>query len=496
MEPYIIGIDMGTGSTKAIAMNYAGEVTYTAQVPYPTLHPKQGYHEQAPELIWQAFLKCIFRITEHLKKSPDAVSLSSAMHSVIPVDKSGNALMNMIIWADNRSASIATKIHQSSSAEMIYEQTGTPIHAMSPLCKIHWLKDHEPDIFKNTFKFISIKEYIWYKLFKRFEVDYSIASATGLMDIEKLTWNENALDLTLIKTDQLSSLVNSNYHTTCTDNNLCKQMGVAGGTPFFIGASDGCLANVGSFATEDGFMALTIGTSGAVRVTRKAPMLNFKAMTFNYRLDDTSYICGGPTNNGGLILKWYAENFLGSKLDTANDYTLLFNTLIKSKPGAEGLIFLPYILGERAPIWNSEACGVFFGMRGYHNQPHFTRAVIEGISMALYDIAHSMIETGLSIKQIHVSGGFVHSEQWLQILANIFGRKICLINTADASAIGAAYLAMKALGLIDDYKQLKPKEITEILPQQEYLATYQQLFGRYRNLYNSIAEHMTTENNY
>jgi gluconokinase len=495
MKPYTIGIDLGTGSAKAIAVNYAGEVIDTVQAPYPTLHPQPGYHEQDPELIWQAFMKCISRITGQLKKSPDAVALSSAMHSVIPVDKNGHALMNMIIWADHRSASVATKILQSSSAEMIYEQTGTPIHAMAPLCKIQWLKDHEPDLFKRTFKFISIKEYIWYKLFRRFEVDYSIASATGLMDIEKLTWNENALDLACIKTDQLSNLVNAHYKATCSDGNLCKEMGIMGGTPFFIGASDGGLANVGSFATEEGFMALTIGTSGAVRVTRKAPMLNFKAMTFNYRLDDTTYICGGPTNNGGIILKWYAENFSGNKLDTANDYTLLFKTLTKSKPGAEGLIFLPYILGERAPIWNSDACGVFFGMRGYHTQSHFTRAVIEGISIALYDIAHSMMDSGLSIKQIHVSGGFVHSEQWLQILANIFGKKICLINTADASAVGAAYLAMNSLGLIDDYNQLKPKEITEFLPQQEYLATYQQLFGRFRDLYHSVAEHMTVENN-
>lgn len=495
MDPYLIGIDIGTGSAKAIAMNYVGDVIHTAQVSYPTLHPKQGYHEQVPEIIWQAFLKCIFLITQHQEKSPVAVSLSSAMHSIIPVDKNGHALMQMIIWADNRSASIATKIHQSSAAEMIYEQTGTPIHAMSPLCKLQWLKTHEPDLFNNTFKFISIKEFIWYKLFKRFEVDYSIASATGLLDIEKLTWNENALDVAMIKTEQLSTLVNPTHHLSSMDDNLCKQMGVSEGTPFFIGASDGCLANVGSFATDEGVMALTIGTSGAVRITRKSPILNFEAMTFNYRLDDTAYICGGPTNNGGVILKWYAENFLGKKLENPGDYALLLNTLIKSNPGSEGLIFLPYVLGERAPIWNSDACGVFFGIRGHHNQSHFTRAVIEGISMALYDIAHRMIENGLSFKQIHVSGGFIHSHVWLQILANIFGKKICLINTADASAIGAAYLAMKALGLIDHYNQLKPKEFTEILPQQEFLTTYQQLFERYQNLYNSIADNMSSENN-
>ena len=489
MEPYVIGIDLGTGSAKAIAMNHAGEVMDTAQVGYPTLKPKLNYQEQAPELIWQAFIKCISRITSSREKSPDAIALSSAMHSVIPVDEKGNALMNMIIWADNRSASNATRIHQSASGKTIYEQTGTPIHAMTPLCKIQWLQENEPALFARTARFISIKEFIWHKLFGTYEVDYSIASATGLMDIESLSWSAEAMRTCGIHDSQLSTLVNSDHSRACIDGEHCRELGISSGTQFVIGASDGCLANVGSFATEEGYMALTIGTSGAVRVARNRPMRNFKAMTFNYRLDDATYICGGPTNNGGVILKWYAENVLNKKLETANDYALFFKNL-SDKPGADGLIFLPYILGERAPIWNSNACGVFFGMQGHHHQAHFNRALIEGISMALFDIAHGMIDAGLSIKQIHVSGGFVHSEEWLQILANTFGKKICLINTADASAIGAAFLAMKHLGIIRDYKAWKPQEIKEILPQPEYLSTYQDLFLKYRNLYERVADLM------
>lgn len=482
MDSYVIGIDLGTGSAKAIAMTHTGEVMDTAQVAYPTLHPKNGYHEQAPELIWQAFMKCISRITAARNKTPDAISLSSAMHSVIPLDHSGNPLMNMIIWADNRSAANATHIHRSPVAQVIYEETGTPIHAMTPLCKIHWLRENEPELFRKTAKFISMKEYVWYKLFHQYEVDYSIASATGLMDIEKLIWNDHALQMDGITSDQLSVLVNTNHRRTCSDTALCSSMGISTTTPFFIGASDGCLANVGSFAIEDGYMALTIGSSGAVRVTRKKTMLNFKAMTFNYRLDESTYVCGGPTNNGGVILKWYAENLLGRKLHTDSDYDELFDALTKTSPAAEGLVFLPYILGERAPIWNSDACGVFFGIRGYHRQSHFSRAVIEGISMALYDIAHNMIETGWSVKQIHVSGGFVQSEPWLQILTNIFGKKMCLINTADASAVGAAFLALKSLGVISDYLSLKPTEWREFLPEPEHMEVYHSLFLKYRNL--------------
>ena len=493
MKPYVIGIDLGTGSAKAIAIDSAGNVIDTAQMAYPTIQPEPGFQEQDPESIWLAFLQCISAITRRLQNAPEAVSLSSAMHSVIPVDGKGRALMNMMIWADNRSAAIATEIHGLPIGKNIYEETGTPIHAMTPLCKIRWLRDHARDIFSKTAKFLSIKEYVWFRLFNEYEADYSIASATALMSIERLMWHEDSLSTASIRKDQLSTLVNTDHQRKCSDAALLAAMGIGESTVFVIGASDGCLANIGSFATQEGEMALTIGTSGAVRVTRKKPMLNFKAMTFNYRLDESTYVCGGPINNGGIALKWYAEKLLGKMLVTAGDYAVLLEALKKTTPGADGLIFLPYILGERAPIWNSDACGVFFGMRAHHKEMHFTRAVVEGISTSLYDITHNMIEAGLQITQINVSGGFVHSEQWLQLLADLFGKKVCLVNTADASAIGAAYLAMKHLGMISDYQQLKPKEITAFAPDPGHMAGYRNLFVKYRKVYASVAALMTAD---
>lgn len=493
MESYVIGVDVGTGSTKGIAMRENGKVVDTAQVHYPTLQPETGYQEQAPEVIWQAFLKCIARISANQSHSPVAICLSSAMHGVIPVDRQGVPLMNMMTWADNRSAAIATRIHRSAAGQLLYEQSGTPLHAMTPLCKIQWIRENEKTIFAKTTRFISIKEYIWFKLFGHYEIDYAIASATGLFNIQDLVWNDLSLDVAGITSGKLSLAVNADHVRHCRDQELCRQLGLRVGTPFYIGASDGCLANVGSFATEDGFMALTIGTSGAVRVTRTRPMLNYKAMTFNYRLDENTFVCGGPTNNGGIVLKWYAENFLRRKLETAADYDLLLNGLTDSRPGGEGLVFLPYILGERAPVWNSAACGVFFGIRGHHRQADLTRAVIEGISMALFDITQNMIDAGLDIKQIHVSGGFVRSEEWLQILADLFGKKICLINTADASAIGAAFLALKAQGAVGDYLDLKPRECKEFLPDPRHMDAYRKLFVKYREVYSHVSPLMTDE---
>jgi len=484
---YIIGIDIGTGSTKAVAISISGDPVHTEQVAYPTLNPEPNFSEQAPELIWQAFVKCIQRTITALQKEPYAVGLSSAMHSVIPVDKHGNALMNMITWADNRSSSIAKHIKDSDKGHTIYEKSGTPIHAMAPLCKIIWLKENKPDLFNQVYKFISIKEYIWFKLFGAYEVDHSIASATGLFDIETLNWNSTSLELCGINNEMLGYPVPVDHTRQNVTADILKTLS---SVPFLIGGSDGCMANIGSCAIEPGVAALTIGTSGAIRVANSKPTYNHQAMTFNYCLFDKLYISGGPINNGGVALKWYIEKILKQKLDGADKYDALLSEIENIKPGADGLIFLPYILGERAPIWNSNSSGVFFGIKNYHSQAHFTRAIIEGISMALFSIARAMEDSGLSIEKIHASGGFTQSRIWIQILADIFGKEFYLLNSEDASALGAAYLALKKFDLIKTYSELTPLSTTPISPNLNNHRVYQQMFRLYDRLYKKLKDEM------
>ncbi|WP_333819301.1 gluconokinase [Ohtaekwangia sp.] len=489
---YILGIDIGTGSTKAVAVDYSGKAIHTEQVAYPTLSPRPGYSEQAPELIWQAFLKCISRSVAFMRQPPQGIALSSAMHSFIPVNEKGEPITNMITWADNRSAGIAERIKNSPQAAFLYERTGTPIHAMSPLCKIIWLHEQDESVFKSAYKYISIKEYIWFRLFGVYEIDHSIASATGLFDIETLTWNAQALELCGISEDKLSLPVGTSFSRPLMAENIANQIGLPVNIAFFAGASDGCCANVGSFAVNDGIAALTIGTSGAIRVASTKPTFNFNAMTFNYRLDENTFISGGPINNGGVALKWYMLNFLKKELISSVDYEEVIQEIDSIKAGAGGLIFLPYILGERAPLWNSETCGVFFGITSRHTQSHFTRAVLEGISMALYNISQCLEESGLTIQQVNVSGGFVHSERWMQLLADIFGKPIGLVSSDDASAMGAAYIALKKLEGLTDYSSLKPATIRIFTPRPENHAIYRDsIFPVYRNLTSTLLLNMS-----
>lgn len=475
---YILGIDIGTGSTKAVVLNLSYEPLDSFQEYYSSYSPVAGYSEQDPEDIWGAFKACIGEMTNRCGESPVAIGLSSAMHSLISVDEDGIALAPMMTWADSRSSEIATRIRTSEQGMIIYKRTGTPIHAMSPLCKIIWLYEHQPELFDLTYKFISIKEYIWYRLFKEFKIDHSIASCTGLFDVEHLTWSKEALLMAKITTDRLSVPVSTSYSRKD-----------ASGVIFVIGASDGCLANLGTEAIEPGIAALTIGTSGAVRIASKKTIFNETAMTFSYLLDEHTYICGGPVNNGGIALQWFLKSTLGKEELSTADYTLFFEKVKAATAGSKGLIFLPYVTGERAPIWDSESCGTFFGLRLHHRQEQFSRAVLEGICYALNEVLLAVEQYSEEIKQINVSGGFVHSRIWMEILADITGKEIVLLQTEDASALGAAYLAVKAIGLHKSYPS-PIKEKQTIKPNPENYRLYRRIFEIYKQLYPNLKDSM------
>ena len=486
MEPYLLGIDIGTGSTKAVAMDTTGQFIGVSQHYYPVKNPQPGYSEQDPEVILQAFSSCITDMVIKTGQSPYAISLSSAMHSVIPVDADGKALVDMITWADSRSEDIAQKLRESPQGPGIYQASGTPIHAMAPLCKLIWLRQNQPELFNATHKFISIKEYIWYHLFKEFEIDYAIASATGLFDIIKLAWNPEALTLTGISTNKLSKPVNTGYKRDDLNPSLTAALKLDTKTIFVIGASDGCCANLGSFVTKPGMASLTIGTSGAVRITSTKPVYDFGAMIFNYLLNENTFVCGGAVNNGGIVLGWLIKTFFDITLPGHADYEALFAHVATIPAGSDGLIFLPYLYGERAPIWDSKSCGVFFNIKPGHTQAHFLRAGLEGICFALNDVLQSVEKSSAAITQLHISGGFITSPVWVQMLADITGKILVTVQQEDASAVGAIFLAAAALNLPGIGTQQPGEQPVSIHPDQTTQGSYQSNFSLFKRLYQHL----------
>lgn len=490
-EPYIIGIDIGTGSTKAVSIDFKGNILFVAQNSYPTVETEPGYSEQNPELVWGAFKDCITKTTLHIGYPPFALSLSSAMHSIIPVNNLGIALSAMITWADARSESIAERLKESPEAEAIYKTSGTPLHAMAPLSKMLWIKQHKPALYHETFKFISIKEYIWYRLFAKFEIDYSIASATGMFDIIELCWSRKIIDVVGLDISKLSDPVNTSFTRSEINKEIAAAINLPENTKVTIGASDGCCANLGSAVVDATKAALTIGTSGAVRVTNIRPIYNFQAMTFNYLLDEKTFICGGPVNNGGLAIDWAIRSFLKDPDPEEDKYNLFFS-IIKQQPfSAEKLLFLPYLTGERAPYWDTSASAAFIGLLQHHTTADLLRSVLEGVCFALNQVLITVEESVGNIEQLHVSGGFIHSPVWLQVLADLTGKRLLLVQSEDASAIGAAILASRELSAENSLEAaVLSREKQFILPDLYKHQHYKMLMPIFRKLYADLKDTM------
>ena len=264
---HIIGVDIGTTHVKAVVATTAGQVLHETKEGYPTSNPLPGHQEQNAEDIFQAVLKVLKQALRTIDntESISCISFSAAMHSLMVVDKEGNPLTPLLTWADTRSNKYAQAIRNTKQGDIIYRDTGTPIHPMSPLCKIAWIREEMPGVFTAAHKFISAKEYIFHRFFNEFVVDHSIASATGLFDIHQLQWCDESLKFAGISAEKLSIPVSSTQTFTKLKEEYRLGLGLPGGIPFLIGAGDGCLANIGAGAVLPGELALTIGTSGAVR---------------------------------------------------------------------------------------------------------------------------------------------------------------------------------------------------------------------------------------
>ncbi|WP_226037306.1 gluconokinase [Aquibacillus saliphilus] len=458
MKKYLLGVDIGTTSTKAVLFSRDGKVKKQYAVEYPLHTPVPGAAEQDTAEILQAVKTAIREAVEQSGISSEElllISFSSAMHSLIAVDQDGKPLTRSITWADQRSEPWAKKLKQEGDGHQIYLRTGTPIHPMSPLAKIIWLRNDHPEIFNETYKFISIKEYVFKELFGEYIVDHSIASATGLFNLENLNWDSGALEVAGISEHQLSTLVPTTHKLQGLSKEVAEELGIAADVPFIIGANDGVLSNLGVNAIEPGVVALTIGTSGAIRTVTDRPVTDPKGRIFCYALTENHWVIGGPVNNGGMVMRWLRDEICHEEVEEAKQsaidpYDLITDKISKIQPGAEGLIFHPYLAGERAPLWNANARGSFFGLGMHHKKEHMMRAVLEGINLNIYTVLLALEEIIGIPEKIHATGGFAKSAVWRQMLSDVFNQEVQIPESVESSCLGAVVLGLYALGEVDD----------------------------------------------
>lgn len=472
----LIAIDIGTTNIKAVAVSGAGNILAVAERQNATLNPQTGWQEQDPEAVFQYVVEVLAEVWAASKEEEklSGIIFSSAMHGLMAVDKNGKPLTNILLWSDMRADAIARSLRQGREGLDIYRRTGVPIHAMSPLCKLMWLRQSQPDVFQKAHQFLDIKSYVWFRLTGEFRSDVSVASATGLLNIEQQIWDAPAMEMAGIAAAQLPKPVSPAYIAGVLPE-MAAKWALPTGVPYMIGASDGALANIGSGATETGQIAVTIGTSAAIRTVSARPLLDASMRTFCYRLDDKRFIVGGASNNGANALEWLRHAVFQSPLSAE----AFANQAVSVPAAADGLLFLPYLLGERAPLYNAQVCGSFQDMTARHGQAHFVRAAMEGVLFNVKIIAEAL-ETHSPIDTLHVGGGFSRNPLWVQMLADIFQKTVILPDEqVDASLLGALRFAGQMLGLNQTGDSQKN---TTIEPNTANALVYEEAYQRFKTL--------------
>lgn len=474
----MLALDIGTTSAKAVMFELNGVVVAETEEMIDTYYPEEGFVEQDPDQIERLSVKAVQKVITESHVDPTdilGIGISCAMHSLICVSQQGDTLSNALIWSDYRSAKQAGALKKSG----LYEKTGMPYHPMSPLSKLIWMRETKYESFFEASYFMSVKEYIVNKWFGKRVIDYSMAAATGLFNFRTFEWDRTALELAGISAAQLSDIVPPTEALTGLDETTAKAMEISVDLPFIIGAADGQFANLGSGAISPGDVAITAGTSGAIRQMTSKLKVSTEAETFCYPFTKELSIIGGPTNNGGIVLDW-----LKNLLEFSGTFDELTALAENVEIGAGGLLFHPYINGERAPLWNPAARGNLFGLSITHKKEHIVRAVLEGITYNLYHINELLERQAGKTKRIYVNGGLARSSLWVHMLADIFGTEVHISESHHNAAWGAAWTALVALGRVESYEEIKYNiPIKAIIqPDAKKHEQYQHVFRKYIKL--------------
>jgi gluconokinase len=482
----VLGVDIGTTSTKTVAYDVLGTAGASASVSYPLEEPRPGYAEQDPDTILAAVVSTVRDVVAQVSGPVAAVSFSSAMHSLIGLGEGGKPLTPSVTWADSRAAGQAERLHPTAAGLALHRRTGTPMHCMSPLPKLIWFREEQPRLFEQVEHWVGIKEYVLHRLCGVLVTDHSVASGTGLMDIHRLVWDVEALTLAGIHPEQLPELVPTTTVLPELTPSAAAATGLPAGTPVVVGAGDGPLASLGLGAVHTGIAACSIGTSGAIRVMVERPAVDPHGGVFCYALTDTRWTVGGAINNGGSVLAWAADALAP---DLGADHAAeLLDLAARVPAGSGGLVMLPYLMSERAPHWSSLPQGAYVGLTREHRREHLVRAAIEGVCMQLGLVLDSIRAAGNEVREIRATGGFARSELWRQMLADVLAMDIGFPAGHEGSSFGAALLGMQALGMVEsvdvaaDMVQIQQT----VRPDPDAVAVYAELRPVFGELYAAL----------
>ena len=520
----LLGIDLGTSGVKALVIDAKGETLASVTVEYPIYTPKPLWSEQEPEDWWQGTVEAIKQVLTKANVGGSditGIGLSGQMHGLTPLDRDGNVIRRAMLWNDGRTAAECAEYVQRAGGEARVREWVYNIPSPSYTApKILWMRNHEPENFAKLAHVLLPKDYIRYRLSGEYATDKSDATGTGLLDVKNRTWSSEIMRALDLPDSILPRLGEGHEITAHVTAQAARITGLAVGTPIAGGAGDQPASACGAGIVNEGIVSVTIGTSGVVFASIDtmpepgAPGISPLLECFCHALPNTWHYMGVMLSAGGS-LRWFRDTVAyGNKMvlddrqpTTDNQtggrssavggrdpYDIMLEQADATPPGAEGLVFIPYLTGERTPHRDPLARGAFVGLTVRHTQAHMTRAVVEAITYGLRDSLELIRQSGIQVNEVRAAGGGAKSPIWRQWLADIFDAEITLINSSEGGAFGVALLAGVGTGIWKDTKEacaatLRVTSRTAPTSDPAVRRAYDNTYAQFRAIYPALKPH-------
>jgi xylulokinase len=498
---YLLGIDVGTTGTRAVIVRPDGNVIGAATAGHqPMRMAKPAWAEQDPEDWWQATVSAIRAALERsgVKGSEIAgVGLSGQMHGVVLLDGARTVLRPALLWCDQRSQAHCDWITSRVGAERLIKLALNPALTGFSAPKLLWVREHEPALYQRVAHFLLPKDYVRLRLTGEFATDVSDASGTLLFDVAGRRWSKDLIMALGVDERMLPRVFESTEVTGEITAETALLTGLKAGTPVAAGAGDQAASAVGNGVVSPGLTSATVGTSGVIFAYTEEPKLDPQGRihTFCHAVPGKWHVMG-VTQGAGLSLRWFRDE-LGAgetryaERTGADPYDVMLREAEKAPPGSDGLLFLPYLMGERTPHLDPGARGMWFGLTASHSRAHLIRSILEGVAFSLRDALEIFDELSIPVREVRVSGGGSRSFLWRQIQADVYGREIVSLREAEGSAFGAALLAGVAGGVYASVEESAREAIQvreQMLPHPGHLRVYDRQYRVYRRLYPAVRE--------
>ena len=481
-----LGLDIGTGGTRAVLVNAQGKLVAAASAEHaPFRSPQPGWAEQDPEDWWRAAKQAIREVVAASGAKVEAVGLTGQMHGAVMLDASGDVLRPSLIWCDQRTDAECEWLHDAIGRERLIELTANPALPNFTLTKLLWVRNHEPEIFGKIAHVLCPKDYVRYRLSGAYAMDVQEASGTLLLDVAHRRWSGEVARAAGIPEAWLPRLYESPEVCAEISAEAAELTGLVAGTPVVAGAGDQGAGAVGMGILEPGSVSATIGTSGVVFAATAAPTRDplGRLHTFCHAVPGRWHVMG-VTQAAGLSLRW-----LRDVIAPGRDYDALTAEAAEVPAGSDGLLWTPYLLGERTPHLDSQARAAFIGLTAGHTRGHLVRAVLEGVAYSLKDTFSLFAELGIPVKGVRLGGGGARGVLWREIQAAIYGYRSDVLVAEEGAAFGAALLAgvgAKGWANLEEACAASIKVAQQIDPEAAAVARYAEGYKAYRKIYPAL----------